>query len=132
MARTSPCTAEIRRGRLRKASQFIDAATLIADKADEEADIADAVVTLCVRAGIAASDVICCARLGQHAQGEDHSEAVVLLGKADSGSAKHLRVLLSMKTKAEYSHSSLTASDTNRAVRAAEALIETARRVNAI
>lgn len=132
MARISPCTAEIRRGRLRKAIQFIDAATLIADHADEEADIADAVVTLCVHAGIAASDVICCARLGQHAQGDDHSEAVVLLGKVDSGSAKHLRVLLSMKTKAEYRHTSVTASDTKRAVRAAEALTETARRVSAI
>jgi hypothetical protein len=127
MARTSPCTAETRRGRLRKANQFIDAATLIADKAE----VADAVVTLCIHAGIAASDVICCARLGQYAQGEDHSEAVVLLGKADSGSAKHLRLLLSMKTKAEYSHSSVTASDTKRAVRAAEALTETARRVSA-
>lgn len=132
MTPTSPCTAEIRRGRLRKASQFIDAATLIAEHADEEADIAGALVTLCVHAGIAASDVICCARLGQHAQGDDHSEAVALLGKADSGSAKHLRALLSMKTKAEYSHSSVTTTATKRAVRAAEALIETARRVSAI
>jgi hypothetical protein len=112
--------------------QFIDAATLIADHAHEETRIADAVVTLCVHAGIAASDVICCARLGQHAQAGDHSEAVVLLGKADSGSAKHLRVLLGMKTKAEYRHSSISASDTKRAVRAAEALTETARRVSAI
>ncbi len=132
MTRTSPCTAEIRRGRLRKAIQFFDAATLMADHADEEADTADVVVTLCVHAGIAASDVICCARLGQHAQGDDHGEAVVLLGKADSSSAKHLRALLSMKTKAEYSHSSVTASDRKRAVRAAEALTETARRVSAI
>jgi hypothetical protein len=131
MSRTSPCTAEIRRDRLRKASQFIDAATLIADHSDEETDIADAIVTLCVHAGIAASDVICCARLGQHAQGADHSEAVALLGKADSGSAKHLRVLLSMKTKAEYSHSGVTASDIKRAVRAAEALVEAARRASA-
>ena len=131
MARTSPCTIEIRRGRLRKASQFIDAATLIADQADQEADVADALVTLCVHAGIAASDVICCARLGLHAQGEDHSEAVALLRKAEGGSAKYLRVLLTMKTKAEYSHTSVTASDAKRAVRAAEALIETARRVSA-
>jgi hypothetical protein len=70
MARISPCTPEIRRGRLRKASQFIEAATIIADQAHQEADIADALVTLCVHAGIAAADVICCARLGQHAQGE--------------------------------------------------------------
>jgi hypothetical protein len=104
----------------------------MADHADEGADAADVVVTLCVHAGIAASDAICCARLGQHAKGDDHGEAVVLLGKADSGSAKHLRLLLSMKTKAEYSHSSVTASDRTRAVSAAEALTETARRVSAI
>jgi hypothetical protein len=105
MARSSPCTPEIRRGRLRKSGQFLDAASLIADRADEEAEIADVYVTLCVHAGIAASDVICCARLGQHARGEDHNEAAALLNKADSASAKHLRVLLSMKTKAGYSHS---------------------------
>lgn len=131
MARSSPCTPEIRRGRLRKANQFIDAATLIADQDDREAEIADALVTLCVHAGIAAADVICCARLGEHAHGEDHSEAVALLTKADTGSAKHLRVLLGMKTKAGYSHARATAADAKRAVRAAEALVETAHRVNA-
>jgi hypothetical protein len=132
VARTSPCTTEIRRGRLRKAIEFFDAAILMEDHADEEVDTADVVVTLCVHAGIAASDVICRVRLGQYTRGDDHGEAVALLGKAASGSAKHLRVLLSMKTKAEYSHSSVTASDTKRAVRAAEALTETARRVSAI
>jgi hypothetical protein len=131
MARSSPCTHEIRRGRLRKANQFIDAATLIADQAGAEASIADAFVTLCVHAGIAASDVICCARLGQYANGEDHSQAVALLAKADGGSAKHLRVLLAMKTKAGYSHARATISDAKRAVRAAEALVETARRASA-
>jgi hypothetical protein len=47
--------------------------------ADEAADVADAYVTLLVHAGIAASDVICCARLGEHAQGDNHVEAVALL-----------------------------------------------------
>jgi hypothetical protein len=88
-------------------------------------------VTLCVHAGIAASDVICCALLGQHAAGEDHSQAVALLAKADGASAKHLRVLLAMKTKAGYSHARATPSDAKRAVRAAEALVETARRASA-
>jgi hypothetical protein len=103
MGRTRPCTAEIRRGRLLKSGRFLDAASLIADQAEEQAEIADVYVTLCVHAGIAASDAICCARLGQHAQGDDHNEAVALLSKADNPSAKHLRVLLSMKTKAGYS-----------------------------
>ncbi len=131
MARTSPCTPDIRRGRLRKAGQFLDAANLIADQASGEAGHADAFITLCIHAGIAASDVICCARLGRHAQGESHNEAVTLLGQADSGSAKHLRVLLGMKTKVGYSHTEATAADTMRAARAAEALVERARRVNA-
>jgi hypothetical protein len=73
--RTQPCTAAIRRGRLRKAEQFIDAAGTVRDFADGHEDVADAYVTLCVHAGIAASDVICCASLGEHAQGEDHGEA---------------------------------------------------------
>jgi hypothetical protein len=76
--RTQPCTAAIRRGRLRKAEQFIEAAGTVRDLADGHEDVADAYVTLCVHAGIAASDVICCASLGEHAQGEDHGEAVGL------------------------------------------------------
>jgi hypothetical protein len=131
MTRTSPCTPDIRRGRLRKSGQFLDAASLIADQANEEAEIADAYVTLCVHAGIAASDAICCARLGQHARGEDHSQAVAMLTKADDSSAKHLQVLLGMKTKVGYSHKRATAEEAKRAGRAAEALVEAARRVNA-
>src|SRR6266567_5766674 len=67
---TRPCSAEIRRGRLRKAEQFADAANLIQEYVDTDDDDADAYVTLCVHAGIAASDVICCARLGEHAKGD--------------------------------------------------------------
>lgn len=131
MVRTSPCTPDVRQGRLRKAVEFLDAATLIAVPADEEAASTDAFVTLCIQAGIAASDVICCARLGKHAQGQDHNEAVTLLSQANSESAKHLRVLLGMKTKAAYSHTGISTADAKRAGRAAEALVETARRVNA-
>jgi len=131
MARTTPCSPEIRRDRLRKAGQFLDAANLTAGQAGGKAENADSFITLCIHAGIAASDVICCARLGQHTQGENHTEAVALLEKADSGSGKHLRVLLSMKTKVGYSHTEATAADAKRAGRAAEALVETARRVNA-
>jgi hypothetical protein len=131
MMRTKPCTPEIRQGRLRKAAEFLDAASLIADQADREAAAPDAYVTLCIQAGIAASDVICCARLGEHAQGQDHNEAVTLLSRADSESGKHLRLLLGMKTKVGYSHTGVSAADARRAGRAADALVETARRVNA-
>lgn len=131
MARTNPCRPDVRRGRLHKAVEFLDAANLIADQAGGEGENPDAFVILCIHAGIAASDVICCARLGQHAQGKDHNKAVTLLGQADSGSATHLRVLLSMKTKVGYGHTGTTAADAKRAGRSAEALVETAQRVNA-
>jgi hypothetical protein len=131
MARTNPCTPDVRRGRLRKAGQFLDAATLIADQAGDEAGNADAFITLCIHAGIAAADVICCVRLGQHAQGESHNQALTMLDQADSESARHLRVLLGMKTRIGCSHTEATATEAKRAGRAAETLVETARRVNA-
>ena len=65
-----------------------------------EEDLADAYVTLCIHAGIAASDVISCKRLGEHAQGDDHGEAVSLFVAVDGKLAEDLRALLGMKTKA--------------------------------
>jgi hypothetical protein len=127
MARTKPCTPAMRAGRQRKAVQFLEAAQLVRDLANEDSEVSDAYVTLCVHAGIAASDVICCARLGEHAQGESHAEAVALLATADAASAKHLRTLLAAKTKAGYSHLPANADDLKRTARAATALVEAAR-----
>lgn len=129
--RSRPCTAEIRRGRLRKAEQFFDAASLTAGLASEHDDVADAYVTLCVHAGIAASDVICCAILGEHAQGESHQDAVGLLKAAASRSSQHLTTLLALKTKSGYSHTPATTDEFKRAGRAAQALLEAARRAHA-
>jgi hypothetical protein len=51
-------------GRLRKAEQFMEGAETIRDLADDERDVGDAYVTLCIHAGIAAADVICSIALG--------------------------------------------------------------------
>ena len=128
--RTQPCTATIRQGRLRKAEQFLTAAGLVRDLAEEHEDVADAFATLCIHAGIAASDVICCVRLGEHAQGENHSETIALLKLADHAAARHLSALLALKTKSGYSHTPVTAEEFKRAGRAAEALVEAARRAH--
>lgn len=101
----------------------------IRDIADEDDEVADAFVTLCVHAGIAASDVICCSSLGKHAQGESHEEAASLLASADQEAAKHLRTLLRLKTKAGYGHTPASNDEVKKANRAAEALMEKARRV---
>lgn len=76
------------RGRLRKARQFLDAAVTIRDFADDEASIGDAFVTLCVHAGIAAADAICCYALGEHARGDSHQEALQLLKKVKPDGAE--------------------------------------------
>ncbi len=125
--RTQPCPLVVRRGRLRKAEQFIEAADLIRDLAAGQEDVADAYVTLCVHAGIASADVICCARLGEHSQGENHNEAVGLLQRADKDAARHLSTLLNLKAKSGYSAASVTAEEFKRSGRAAEALIAIAR-----
>jgi dihydropteroate synthase len=123
MSRVVNCDRTIRQGRMVKAQQFADAATLVQNLAEEAGDVADAYITLCVHAGIAASDVICCARLGRYAQGEGHHEAVALLKTAAPGIERHLAALLGVKTKSGYSHLRATAGEVRRAGRAVEALL---------
>jgi len=121
--RTRTCSDAIQAGRLDKATEFHDAAARVEDVSP------NAAVELFVVAGIAAADAICCKRLGVHAKGESHTEAVNLLEKADPGSAKYLRTLLSMKSKVAYTHQSVSADDRKKASRAASSLVEEARRI---
>lgn len=128
MASTRRCTEATRSGRLAKARQFLLAAETIATVV-EDRDISDAYVTLCVHAGIAAADVICCARLGEHHQGEDHQAAVALLAKADATAARKLKTLLDLKTRSGYSPTVTSRTDQRRASRAATALVHAAETV---
>ncbi|MAT04670.1 MAG: hypothetical protein CL424_06475 [Acidimicrobiaceae bacterium] len=127
--RTKPCTAAERAGRLAKAEQFLRSAELIDAYADEDDDLADSYTTLCVHAGIAAADAICCARLGEMARGEDHRSAVELVGKVDKALANDLGALLGMKTRAGYDHTPIAGTDRKRAGRVASRLLVEARRI---
>lgn len=86
-----------------KAEQFLRAAEIIAEVLDQqdEPDVSDAYVTLCVHAGIAASDVACCKRLGVHSRGQDHAAAISLLGQVGRKASQQLGVLLDMKDPGE-------------------------------
>lgn len=124
------CDEAIVRGRLRKAEQFLAAAATVRDLADDESDVGDALVTLCVHAGIAASDVICCRALGHFVQGEDHLQAIAELSKVVPDGQRlgnDLRALLQMKTRASYAAPSVSADQRKRAWRRAESLVEAAR-----
>jgi hypothetical protein len=128
--RTRACDDTVTAGRLRKAEQFFEAAETVREFADDELGVADAYVTLCVHAGIAAADVICCVSLGLHALGESHSEALALLESVrpdGSELARSLRALLSIKTRAGYGAEPAAAQDRKRAQRQAERLVRTAR-----
>jgi hypothetical protein len=130
MGRLQPCDDAVISGRLRKAEQFLEAAETIRDFADDEAEIGDAFVTLCVHAGIAASDVLCCKALGHFAQGDDHQQAVAELSKvAPDGKqlGKDLHVLLGMKSMAGYAAPPVGAEERKRAWRRAGNLVEAAR-----
>lgn len=117
------------KARLDKARQFADTASLLFDSARGTADNPDAYVTSAVHAGIAAADVICIRGLGEYSASGAHDAAVGLLEKADKDLAKHLRRLLSLKTKAGYSASPVSASDVDVARRAYMALLEAAQAV---
>ena len=122
---TRRCTDADRRGRLAKARQFLEAAELVEVLADED-DLLDALVTLCVHAGIAAADVICCARLGEHATGQNHTESIELLSSVDKTSAGDLPRLLGTKTRAGYSSTPISAANARTALRGATRLVSAA------
>lgn len=122
MATTGECNPAITAGRLSKAVEFLDAAESLDD------DKPNAAGDLFVDAGIAASDVLCCIRLGIHSSSGSHNEAANLLGKADKRSEKHLIALLSLKQKAAYTHQSLSADERKKMNRAATHLVEVAKR----
>lgn len=128
--RLRDCDEAIAARRLRKAEQFLEAAANLRDLAEQEADFGDAFVTLCVHAGIAASDVLCCKALGHFVQGDDHTQAVAELAKAPPDGRQRsndLRLLLQMKAVAAYAASSVSADQRKRAWRRAESLVEAAR-----
>lgn len=128
--RLKECDVGIAAGRLRKAEQFLDVAAMVHDLADDDEDVGDALVTLCVHAGIAASDVICCAALGHLVQGQDHLQAVAELSKVPAEGRQlgnDLRALLQMKTRAAYGAPAVTPEQRKRAWRRAESLVRAAK-----
>ncbi|MEO7197291.1 MAG: hypothetical protein ABIZ50_02345 [Solirubrobacterales bacterium] len=132
------CDDAVAAGRLKKAEQFLRAALDVEELSElkgDEADVRDAIVTLCVHSGIAAADVICCKRLGQYSLGgEGHTEAAGLLMKVTEPDgkqlAKRLGQLLKVKTKAGYKAQSVSTTDHRTAKRAAEQLVKAARELS--
>jgi hypothetical protein len=128
--RLRDCDELTMRGRLRKAEQFLSVAEGLQRQSEEGEEVGDALVTVCVHAGIAASDVLCCKALGHYVQGDDHQQAVSEISKVTPGGkelGRDLRALLQMKSLAAYAAAPIGAGERKRAWRKARSLVEAAR-----
>lgn len=88
---------------------------------------ANSIVSLYIFAGIAASDAICCARLGEYSRSSNHADAVAVLRRADRRLAPSLQRLLTLKAEANYGVESLSTTRVADARTATSRLVEAAR-----
>jgi len=126
--RTRPCSGQTAEKRLAQADAFATLATM--DIEAPEGPVRSAAVSNAVLAAIAAVDTLCCRRLGRYSVDRDHDRALDLLGEAgEAGSraARHLRVLLGLKNKAQYEETDPSVAEARKAVRAMSAIIDIAR-----
>lgn len=123
--RSQPMSAADVSVRAQSARKFLEVAELVADDGDRT--VAHVSASLAVLAGIAASDAICGAVLGQRPQGQDHKQAAVVLATVrprGKDSAAALRRLLDDKSNAQYGTSYLTPARIDGMLRAARKLVE--------
>ncbi len=101
-----------------KAKRFMEVAEVA-----RSADYYDSVVSLAVSAGINYSDALCLISLGRYSSGGSHEDIFALLRKcsgAGDSVARHLRPLLRVKSKAQYSINVCSAKEADDTLRHAE------------
>ena len=126
-SRTRPCSPQDAAQRFDQAKAFATLAEL--DPESDEGPTRSAAVSNAVLAGIAAADSICCRRLGRHAAGDDHQQALALVeeaGEVGREARRHLETLLSIKHKAQYEEVDPTVTEARRAIRAMRSILELA------
>ena len=129
--RTQRCGKEDARTRWGRARAFLDAAELMGAEENQLATPSVA-AALAVLAGIAASDAACCAALGQRSRGDDHRQALALLGQVTPQGAamrRDLGRLLTIKDDAHYGTLDVSRARAAAAVRQARRLVEAAERL---
>ena len=120
--RRRTCTKTDARARHTSALAFVD----VADRLVAEHFDPDVVVTNAVHAGIAASDSLCCLRLGERSADQDHASAPKLLARVDKTLANELTRLLSFKSTAAYESRHVSRADAKASVRRARKIVEAA------
>ena len=126
-ARTSSGGPSEAAARLNMARAYLETADLVANERRE--GFSNVTAGLAILAGIAASDAICCVRLGRYHRGEDHRRATELLQAATPDGrelAIRLERLVGLKDTAHYGAALVTPTNANLAVRWARQLVSRA------
>lgn len=126
-SRTRPCGPQDAAQRYDQAKAFAELAEL--DPESDDGPTRSAAVSNAVLAGIAAADSICCRRLGRHAVGDDHQQAMALVeeaGEVGREARRHLETLLAIKHKAQYEEVDPTVTEARKAIRAMRSILELA------
>jgi len=127
-SKTTACSVEDARARLRVALAYLEVSDLILDE-KQHTEFLTVATGLAVLAGIAASDCICGIRLGQIHRGQSHQGAADLLATAVPDGAKlasTLRRLLDLKDASHYGVKFISGRSASDAVRWARTLVERA------
>lgn len=127
--RTQQCGRNDARTRMRQARAFLEVAELVSGETDELATT-DVCAALAVLSGIAASDAACCAAVGRRSRGQDHNQALALLGEVEPDGkdmARDLRRLLAIKDDAHYGLLHVSTQRAASALRQAQRLLTAAR-----
>ena len=129
--RSRPCGRTDAEFLLEKAYAFAQLADLVEPLIDKGAELS-AAVSNAANAGIAASDAICCQALQKRPRSQNHNDAPLFLAGVRGvgpSAAKHLKVLLAAKPKAQYQMRPLSPTETKRCIRAMRNLIAIAQEV---
>lgn len=128
--RTTPCTPAEARGRRQQAREFLNVADMVLTERATGAE-AHVAAALAVLGAIAAADAICGLRLGSWSRGQDHGQAVALLGTVDLEDLtlpKKLRQVLSSKD-AVHSPRLVSTADAGKLLGLARSLMDAADRL---
>lgn len=128
-SRTAPCGAAEGRARLRTAQAYREVAKSVLDERDRD-EYLNVAAGLAVLSGIAASDAICCVRLGCRHRRDDHRGAAKLLRTATPDGAelaKALLRLLDLKDAAHYGMMVVASRKARDALRWSASLVDRAR-----
>lgn len=128
--RANTCGPNEARTRLISARAFVSVAELVhAEPDDPVLPLRGVAAALAVLGGIAASDAICCMRLGRVSRGDDHERAVSILETAmpEGPRVKNdLIRLLGIKDKVHHQAILVTSSETEAAIKQAKRLLAAA------